>query len=519
MATTTETYRILWVDDEIDALTSHIRFLEQKGMSVLGVMSGDDALDAIQREVFDLVLLDEMMPGKDGLTTLEEMKELQPHLPVVMVTKSEEESLMEQAIGQKIDDYVVKPVVPSQILSVIKRRLQSKKIIGSSSMQRYVTELNRFNQRLFGPVEMADWYEAARLVAQWNLDLDDSNDAGLIETHETTQKTWNGEFTKFVTSQYPKWLSGRNRPVMSPDVVAEYVVPPLKQKKSVLFLVIDCMRLDQWMLIEPLLAEFFQIERSYYCSILPTATPFARNAIFAGLWPDEIHDAYPDNYAELNEGSLNRMEDRLLQDNLSRHGVRLDRPVKYEKIFSNREGDELAKRIADYYEQPMTAFVFNFLDILAHGRSTNVILKEIAGTDAAFRALMKTWFTHSPLFRILKSYAQRDVTVVVTSDHGAILCRRGTMAHGRKSTSTNLRYKYGDNLKGDKDDAILVKKPGAWRLPMFSLATTYLIAKEDFYFVYPNNYNEMVRQFQNSFQHGGISLEEMIVPVAVLRGK
>lgn len=509
--------KILWVDDEIDSLKSHILFLEGKGFSVTGVMSGDDALSAIARESFDLVLLDEMMPGKDGLTTLEEIKDRKPHLPVVMVTKSEEESLMEQAIGQKIDDYVVKPVVPSQILSVIKRRLESRRIVDSSAVRNYIQEIRKFGQRMYGPMGPDDWFDAARLLAEWNLQLDESDDEGLRDTHAGTLKEWNGEFTKYIESVYASWMQDKKRPVLSTDLVSTYVVPELKQKRKVVLLVVDCMRLDQWMLVEPLVAEYFNIDRHYYFSILPTATPFARNALFAGLFPDDIHRTYPDTYTQQDEGSLNRNEERFLVDNLARHGLRYDHGIRYQKIFTNTEGDELARRISDFYDAPLAAFVFNFLDILAHGRSNNVILREIAGTEAAFRTLMKTWFIHSPLFSMLKSYATRDHTVIVTTDHGSILCRRGTMAHGRRATSTNLRYKYGDNLNSEPKDSILLKKPGNWRLPSFTLASTFIIAKEDFYFVYPNNYNEMVRQFQNSFQHGGVSIEEMIVPLAVLR--
>jgi len=436
-----------------------------------------------------------------------------------MVTKSEEETLMEDAIGQKIDDYLVKPVVPSQILMVIKRLLDSRRIIDSSSMKRYITEINRFNQKLYDTTGPEEWYEAARILAEWNLELDSSNDAGLKETHLGTRSEWNNEFTKFVLSEYPRWVHSDERPMLSPDVVREYVVPEVKRKRKVLFVVVDCMRLDQWMLVEPLLAEFYDIVRHHYLSILPSATPFARNSLFAGLFPEDIDKAYPENYKIQKEGSLNRFEDGLLVDNLARNGIRVEKQAKYVKVYNNTEGEALFKRISDFYDSPVVSLVFNFLDILAHGRSNNVILKEIAGTDAAFRGLMKSWFVHSPLYAILKAFASRDFTVVVTTDHGSVLCGRGTMAHGRRDTSTNLRYKYGDNLNSDPKDSVLVKKPEQWRLPSFSLATTYIIAKEDFYFVYPNNYNEMVRQFQNSFQHGGISLEEMVIPIAVMTPK
>jgi len=518
MANTGDRKLILWIDDEIDSLKSHFLFLENKGFEMVGAMSGDDGIALVQQQNFDLVLLDEMMPGKDGLTTLEEIKNLRPHLPVVMVTKSEEETLMDDAIGQKIDDYLVKPVVPSQILSVIKRLLDSRRIIGSSSMRRYITETRRFSERLYGAIDPEDWHKAARIIAEWNLELDDSSDTGLQETHIGTQKEWNNEFTKYILRNYLDWLNSDNRPMLSPDVTAGYVVPPLKAQRKVVYIVVDCLRLDQWMLVEPIVAEFFNIERHYYTSILPTATPFARNALFAGMFPDEIYKLYPETYHD-EEGSLNKYEDRLLLDNLARHGLRLDKLARFFKVNDNSQGEQLARRVSDFYEYQLVTFVFNFLDILAHGRSNNVILKEIAGSEAAFRSLMKTWFTHSPLFAILKAYAGRDCTIIITSDHGSVLCRRGTMAHGRRTTSTNLRYKYGDNLKGEPREAVIIKKPQEWRLPSFTISTTYLIAREDMYFVYPNNYNEMVRRFQNSFQHGGISLEEMIVPVAVLNPK
>jgi len=511
--------KILWVDDEIDSLRPHILFLEKRGFQISTAMSGDDAIVMVNEQTFDLVLLDEMMPGKDGLTTLAEIKDIAPHLPVVMVTKSEEESLMDEAIGQKIDDYLVKPANPSQVLLVIKRLLDSRKIISSSSMRRYITEINQFNQKLYGALEPQDWHEAARILSTWNLELDENADVGLEQTLEGTRKEWNNEFTKYIENNYLGWLHDDNRPLLSPDISEKYLVPVLKQNRKLLFVVVDCMRLDQWMLIEPILAEFYSIQRNYYYSILPSATPFARNALFAGMFPDDIGRVYPDTYDTEDEGSLNRNEEKFFIDNLARNGLRLEKQMKYLKINDNTQGEVIAKKISDLYDAQVVTLVFNFLDILVHGRSNNVILKEIAGTESAFRSLMRSWFVHSPLFSILKSFATRDYTVVITSDHGSVLCKRGTVAYGKRSTSTNLRYKYGDNLNSDAKDSIQIKKPDQWRLPMMSLATTYIIAKEDFYFVYPNRYNEMVRYFQNSFQHGGVSLEEMVVPLAVLNPK
>ena len=510
---------ILWVDDQIDSLKSHIMFLEKKGFAVDTAMSGDDAIVMVGKNEYDLVLLDEMMPGKDGLATLEEIKELKPHLPVVMVTKSEEESLMEDAIGQKIDDYLVKPVNPSQILLVIKRLLDTRKIISGSSMKRYITEIRRFSEKLYGSIEPEDWYEAARILASWNLELEENKDVGLEQTLEGSRYEWNIEFIKYIEANYAKWLHADKRPILSPDLTSKYLIPELKQKKKVLFIVVDCMRLDQWMLIEPLIAEFYNIKRDYYYSILPSATPFSRNAIFAGMFPDEIHRVYPDNYVSSDEGSLNKYEEKFLNDNLARSGVRLEKQAKYFKFYNNTSAETVVKRIADYFDSSLVTMVFNFLDILAHGRSNNVILKEIAGTESAFRSLMKSWFIHSPLFTLLKEFAAKDFTVIVTTDHGSILCKKGTVAHGKRDTSTNLRYKYGDNLNSNQKESMLIKKPDQYRLPMMSIATTYILAKENYYFVYPNNYNEMVRQFQNSFQHGGVSIEEMIIPITVMTPK
>ena len=513
--------KILWVDDEIESLKPHFLFLEERGYQLTGCVSGDDALALVEKQNFDLVLLDEMMPVKDGLTTLEELKELRPHLPVVMVTKSEEESLMEQAIGQKIDDYLTKPANPSQVLMVIKRILETRKIREESLSRRYIADINRFNQKLFGALAPEDWYEAARILSEWDLELDEHPDIGLAQTHEGTRIEWNNEFTKYIDRNYKGWLQKDSnkdeRPVMSPDIIDHYLAEPLKRGEKTLFFVIDCMRLDQWLAIEPLLSEYYDIKREHYYSILPTATPYARNSMFAGVYPDEVFRMKPDIWSKGDAGSLNRHEESLFQEALASRGIRPQGGVRYAKVFNNTESDALSKRIADYYQSHAVAIVINFLDIMSHGRSNNMILKEIAADESSFRDLMKTWFTHSSAFKILKDFAAQGYTVIVTTDHGSKLCNRGALAHGRRDTSTTLRYKIGDNLNCDQKQGVLIKKPEEYRLPKPSLATTYLIAREDYYFVYPNKYNEFVRQCQNSFQHGGISIEEMIVPIAIMR--
>jgi CheY-like chemotaxis protein len=518
---TTKNQSILWVDDEIEMLEPHIAFLEQRGFSVTPCSSGDDALELIGQNDYDLVLLDEMMPGKNGLQTLVEIKDVRPYLPVVMVTKSEEESLMDDAIGQKIDDYLTKPVNPSQVLMAIKRHVQSKKIVTGRLGQRYITDINNMKMTLSGPTDWNDWVNAYRLLCEWDLELDEYPDEGLAEIHRGTHKDWNTQFARYYENNYEKWLASKDHPALSPDVIDSAVIPRLKSGERMVFAVIDCMRMDLWMRLETILAEFFHIEHSYYYSIVPSATPFARNAIFSGLYPVDVAKEFPEDWKAYpdDEVSRNRREGELLERQLSRKKVSVENGSKYIKVLNAEEGEGLAKKVENYLPSQLTAIVINFVDVLTHGRSSNVLLKEIVPDEAAFRALMLTWFEHSTLYETLKMLAQKNVTVVITSDHGSTLCSRGTIAHGKRDTSTNLRYKYGDNLNCNPKEALLIKNPDRYRLPSFTIATTYIIAREDYYFVYPNRYHEFQRQFQNSFQHGGISMDEMILPIATLKPK
>jgi CheY-like chemotaxis protein len=513
--------KILWVDDEIEMLDAHIAFLEGKGYSVTACSSGDDAVDLISGDEFDLVLLDEMMPGKDGLETLVEIKDIRPHLPVVMVTKSEEETLMEDAIGQKIDDYLTKPVNPSQILMTIKKHVQSKKIVTGKLGQRYISDINRIRMTLDGPVEWTDWVDAYRAICEWDLELDKYPDEGLSETHRGTHKEWNGQFSRFYEKNYERWINSREHPPLSIDVVDRMVIPRLKNDEQVIFIIIDCMRMDLWMKIESLLADLYHIEHDYFFSILPSATPFARNAIFSGHFPRKVAKLYPNDWKAYpdDEVSRNRREGELLEHQLAQKKVPVKDGLKYIKVLNAEESEDLSKRVENFLSSQLVAIVINFVDVLTHGRSSNVLLKEIVPDEAAFRSLMSAWFEHSALLETLKMLARKDVTVIITTDHGSTLCSSGTIAHGKRDTSTNLRYKYGDNLNCNPKEALLIKNPDRYQLPSFSLATTYIIAREDFYFVYPNRYNEYQRQFQNSFQHGGISMDEIILPVAIMKPK
>jgi len=511
---------ILWVDDEIDQLKAHVIFLEEHDYKVDTASNGDDAIDKVKSKRFDLVMLDEMMPGRDGLSTLVELKDIDPNLPVIMVTKSEEERLMEQAIGQKIDDYLTKPVNPSQLLSAVKRILDKRRILRDHLTQQFVAEFNRINARLLGPIEWQEWISIHVRMSAMDLELENFRDIGLKQSLQDQRKQCNAEFADFVFKNYAKWLRSEGGPLLSADIVKKFVVPHLGEKMQTVFIVIDCMRLDQWFMIEPVLAEYFNIQKEYYYSILPTATPFSRNAIFAGEYPDKVAELYPDVWrVNSPEYSRNRNERQLLDRQLSKLGVKLDGEAKYVKVLDFAEGQNLARKIKSYAKTPLLSVVYNFVDILAHGRSESEILQEIAPDEAAFRSLMKSWFVHSHLFELLQNVAGTDTTVVITTDHGSVLGTRGAIVYGKRDTSSNLRYKYGDNLNCDPKQTFLVKDPKEYRLPTWGLATTYLFAREDYYFVYPTNYTEYRRQYKNSFQHGGISLDEMILPVVTLTKK
>ncbi len=510
--------KILWVDDEIELLRPHILFLEEKGYHVRPITNADDALALIREESFDLVLLDESMPGKDGLTALAEIKEFNPALPVVMVTKNEEERLMEEAIGSRIADYLTKPVNPSQILSTCKKILDARKITGARVSRDYIAEFNKISRKLYDPLRWQDWLDIYIPLCEWEVELDRHPNLGLRQTLADQKRECNAAFAKFIEQNYPAWLAEQDSPTLSPDLVNKFVLPPLRENKRVVFLVIDNLRLDQWLTIEPLVREYFSIQREYYCSILPTATPYARNAIFAGLFPREIEQELPQYWKmeKDDETSLNRFERELLEAQLKRLKVQLKPDLKYVKIIDQNEAREVEKQIGSYANLPLLALVVNFVDILAHSRSDSEVLREITPDEAAYRSLTKSWFEHSWLFRTLQQLAQRDNTVIITSDHGSIRGMRGAKVIGDRETSTNLRYKYGRSLKADAKQAIIIADPKTYQLPTFGLNTNYLFAKEDFYFVYPTNYHYYLNHYRDSLQHGGVSMEEMILPVVKL---
>lgn len=511
--------RILWADDEIDLLRPHIKFLEQKGFEVSAVPNGEDAVAAIDRDHFDVVLLDEMMPGMGGLETLEAIKERDAALPVILVTKSEEETLMDDALGRHITDYLIKPVNPSQVFLACKRVFDATRLQDSQRARSYVSEMQRWQTMDLRSLDWRGWVDLAVEIARWDVRLDEVKDEGLKQAHGDFKRGLNIDFGRFIENEYPRWIaSDESKPRLSPDVVRQAVLPHLRNGEHVTFVIIDCMRLDQWFTLEPLLEQMFEIDRDYYYGILPTATPYARNAIFAGLLPGELQKRHPDMWQEAgnDERTKNRFEREFLDLQLERLHFTPAKPAKYLKIHDNDEASRVRGQISSFRDLQLVSLVFNFLDILAHGRSESEILQELAPDEAAFRAVMKAWFLHSPLLEIFRALSRQNSKVVVTTDHGAILGRRAALVKGDRDTSTNLRYKFGLNVNVDPKQAIMVRNPAEYGLPDSGVSKNYVLAREDYYFVYPTRFHKYERQFRGSFQHGGVSVEEMILPLITL---
>ena len=511
--------RILWADDEIDLLTPHIRFLEGKGYEVAAVPNGEDAVSLFREGGFDLVLLDEMMPGMGGLATLREIKDIDPAVPVVLITKSEEETLMEEAIGRRISDYLVKPVHPSQVLLTVKRLVEGGKLQEGQFTRDYVAEFNRLQQRRHEPLDRDEWMDLYRKVSDLELELFRIEDIGLRQAHFDMKREMNRDFSRFLERAYPAWVADPDdRPMLSTDIVPRHVVPNLREGHTVYLVVMDCMRYDQWLSIQSFLDPYFRSEASLYYSVLPTATPYARNAIFSGLLPRDMAEKHPDWWHEKSpeDRGKNRNESDFLEKLLAREG-HAGINARYQRVYHPDEEAAVLRQIDTYADIPLVALVFNFLDLLTHGRSESRVLRELAPDEAGFRSLLESWFSHSTLFEILKKVAKQDATVILTTDHGAVQARRSSLVHGDRDTSTNLRYKYGANLRCEEKEAIHIRKPAEWGLPDDFLNKNYLLAREDYYFVYPTNFHDYERLYRNSFQHGGVAMEEVLLPCVVLK--
>ncbi|MCB5231074.1 MAG: bifunctional response regulator/alkaline phosphatase family protein [Candidatus Cloacimonas sp.] len=513
--------KILWVDDEIEHLKPFVMFLEERDYLVKTVTNGRDAIDLILEENFDLVLLDEQMPGLDGLSTLKEIKLINSSLPIIMITKSEEEGLMEKAIASQIADYLIKPINPNQIIMAIKKIFHADEIRRNKIGEEYSLFSTKVNQRLFSKPDWEDWVDIYKEICNWEVVIDEMNDPTLSQMHFLEKKNCNSEFCNYIEENYPRWLKSDDRPPLSYDIINEYITPLFSEGKPVYFIILDCLRLDQYNAIAPFIAELFDIEMDYYYSILPTATPYSRNSLFSGLLPADIANEFPSYWVDVSEmeSSRNRNEHQLLDAHLNDLGLALDPSSKYVKIFNIEEGNFVLRKIESWSKEKLVILVYNFLDLLTHHRSRDQILQETIPNEQALRAFTKHWFLHSSLYEALKIISQQDAIVVLSTDHGSVKVNRATQAIGDRDTSNTVRYKQGKNLTCNERHAVYVKNPNMYGLPAQNIVDNYIFAKDDYYFVYPNSYHQYQKQYNGTFQHGGISLEEMILPLAICRPK
>lgn len=509
---------ILWTDDEIDLLMPHILFLEEKGYEVVTASNGEDAIRIVQEKNIDLLFLDENMPGISGLETLNQIKTLNPAIPVVMITKSEEENIMDEAIGSKIDDYLIKPVNPKQILLSIKKHIDTKRLITQRITSAYQAEFTRISLLINTAHKFADWVEVYKKLTYWELEIGSDSDPGLQEILKMQKTDANNGFSRFIKTNYVRWFyqPDKDTPLMSQNVFAQKIFPSLGKGEKVCVVLIDNLRLDQWRSILPFIEESYRLEsEELFCSIIPTATQYARNAMFAGLMPMEIEDIFPELWTNENEeGSKNLLEYQLLEKQIQRFGLKTK--VRYEKINNSRAGKKLLDNIKDLLNYDLSVVVFNFVDILSHARTEMEMIKELANDESAFRSLTLSWFQHSHLRELIKELALNRVKLVITTDHGTIRVSNPLKVIGDRETSTNIRYKQGKNLNYNPGEVFEVKKPAEIHLPKSHISSTYIFAMNNDFFIYPNNYNQFVNYYRNTFQHGGISMEEMLIPVSIL---
>lgn len=514
-------YRILWADDEIDLLKPHILFLNNKGFDVSPVNSGSDALEQIDHHPFDLVFLDENMPGMSGLETLNYIKSTHPNLPVVMITKSEEEHIMEEAIGAKIADYLIKPLNPNQILLSVKKILENKRIISEHTNQGYLQEFQKLSMTVQDLEDFDGWADLYRKLVYWDLQIDSTDDKSMLEVLSTQRTEANQRFSDYLVRNYEDWINNPDvdRPLLSHQVLKKKVFPLLKSEKPVFLIVIDNLRFDQWEVLEPEISELFEIkQKEHYYSILPTTTAYARNALFGGMMPYEIARNHKDLWVgEDEDDGKNIFEEQLLGRNLKKE--RIDIKYSYNKIIKAQDGKQLTDGAKNLLNNPLNAIVFNFVDMLSHARTDMHMIRELAPDESAYRSLTKSWFTHSSLYDLLRFLSNQDVKVVITTDHGTIRVKRPYKIIGDRNTNTNLRYKQGKNLAFDEEGVFSTRHPEKFRLPQVNVSTSFAFAREDYFFAYPNNFNYYVNFYKDTFQHGGISMEEVIIPLVELGPK
>jgi DNA-binding response OmpR family regulator len=507
---------ILWADDEIDMLKPQILFLEEKGYDVVAVSNGQDAVDKCTDPNIDLIFLDEGMPGLSGLETLQLIKEKRPAIPIVMITKNETEGLMEEAIGSQISDYLIKPVKSQQILLTVKKIVDNKRLVSEKTDSNYQKDFQKIFFTLQDTLDHEQWFDIYKKLVHWEIQLDKTGATNMKEVLSSQKAEANVEFGKFIDRNYLSWVSGKTKgPVMSHSLLKEKVFPLMTDKVPTFFILIDNLRFDQWKIIEPMISESFKLKsEDHFYSILPTATQYARNAIFAGMMPSEIEKRLPSLWLnDEDEGGKNMQEPEFLKDQIIRN--RLNFKYTYHKILNHAEGKQLEENILNLMTSDFNAIVYNFVDMLSHARTEMEVLKELASDETAYRSLTRSWFDHSPLHNALRKLADKKVRIIITTDHGTIRVNTPSKVVADRNATTNLRYKSGKNLQFNKKDVFEVKTPVEAGLPRQHVSSTFIFAKEDCFFAYPNNYNYYVNYFRNTFQHGGVSLEEMVVPFAV----
>jgi DNA-binding response OmpR family regulator len=511
--------RILWTDDEIDLLKVYVLFLREKGYEVVTATNGKDAIDLCRKESFDIIFLDENMPGLSGLETLAQIKEIDPNVPMVMITKSEEENIMNMAIGSKIADYLTKPVNPSQILMTLKKNIHRKEIQTEHTTTTYRSEFGRIGMQINDSLTYNDWVEVYRKLVYWELELAET-ESSMDELLRMQKAEANSTFNKFIKRNYVDWFSNPDkRPVMSPDLFKTKVFPLIDNGEKVFFILIDNFRFDQWKIIREMLNEFYTVsDENMYCSILPTATQYARNSIFSGLLPLQIQQMFPDLWVdEDEEEGKNLNEKDLIQTQLQR--FRKNYSYSYHKVNESSYCEKLIEKLPQLESNQLNVCVLNFIDMLSHARTESKMMRELANDEDAYRSLTVSWFKHSGTLELLKGIARRGFKVIITTDHGTIQVKNPIKVIGDKNTNVNLRYKVGKNLSYNKKEVFEIADPKKVGLPSPNVSSTYIFAGNEDFFAYPNNYNHYVSYYKNTFQHGGISLEEMLIPLVVLQPK